>query len=112
MEIFVLPKDGNNQFIKMKNVFFSLALMLIGSFAFANNQNPSTVKSVEAKILPIKILNLNSLENKVGRQCCTKTTFMADGSSVSITACAGWFLSDDANAMTRACAKVDEAMGN
>lgn len=53
-----------------------------------------------------------SNDEEVGRQCCTKTTYMSDGSSVSITACAGWFLSNDANALTRACAKVDEAMGN
>ncbi|WP_456375953.1 hypothetical protein [Lutibacter sp.] len=50
-------------------------------------------------------------DEEVGRQCCTKTTYMADGSSISITACAGWFLSNSANAMTRACAKVDRAMG-
>jgi len=49
--------------------------------------------------------------DEVGRQCCTKTTYMADGSSVSITACAGWFLSNDANALARACRKVNEAMG-
>lgn len=100
----------------MKNVFFSLAFMLIGSFAFAINPNNSSTKSVEIKTLPVETLNLNSLEKDeeetAGRQCCTKTTYMADGTSVSITACAGWFLSNDANAMTRACAKVDEAMGN
>ncbi|MFD0860811.1 hypothetical protein ACFQ1M_01215 [Sungkyunkwania multivorans] len=50
-------------------------------------------------------------EEDFGRQCCTKTTYLSDGSSVSITACAGSFLSNDANAMTRACKKVDEAMG-
>ena len=100
----------------MKNVFFSLAFMLFGSFAFAINPNQSSTKSVETKTLPVETLNLNSLVKEevdiVGRQCCTKTTYMADGSSVSITACAGWFLSNDENAMTRACAKVDEAMGN
>lgn len=48
----------------------------------------------------------------LGRQCCTKTTFDDFGNSVSITACAGWFLSNDANALNRACAKVDEAMEN
>ncbi|NCT17486.1 MAG: hypothetical protein COS42_04220 [Flavobacteriales bacterium CG03_land_8_20_14_0_80_35_15] len=53
----------------------------------------------------------NDSDKEVGRQCCTKTTHMADGSSISITACAGWFLSNNANAMTRACAKVDGAMG-
>lgn len=77
----------------MKNKFLSilaLGLVFILSSASATSQNS---------------------DEEVGRQCCTKTTFMADGSAISITACAGWFLSNDANAMTRACAKVDEAMG-
>ncbi|SNR14376.1 hypothetical protein [Tenacibaculum jejuense] len=50
-------------------------------------------------------------KEKFGRQCCTKTQYMSDGSSVAITACAGWFLSNNARALNRACAKVDEAMG-
>lgn len=79
----------------MKNKFLSilaLGLVFTLSSASATSQNS---------------------DEEVGRQCCTKTVPVAggNGSTISITACAGWFLSNDANAMTRACAKVDEAMG-
>ena len=41
------------------------------------------------------------------RQCCTVTNTFADGSSVQITACAGWFLSNDAKAYAKACEKAN-----
>lgn len=81
----------------MKNVLF-LGLALCLSLTL------TSAKSAESQ----KTDN----EEAVGRQCCTKTTHMSDGSSVSITACAGWFLSNDANALNRACEKVDAAMRN
>ena len=46
----------------------------------------------------------------VGRQCCTKTIPTGGGSTVSITACAGSFLTSDAKALAKACEKVIEAM--
>jgi hypothetical protein len=38
-----------NNFIKMKNVFFSLAFMLIGSFAFANTTSQIDLSSIESQ---------------------------------------------------------------
>ena len=55
-----------------------------------------------------KTIDSENIQND-GRECCTKT-IVFDGGYISITACAGWFLSNSANAMTRACAKVDQAM--
>lgn len=77
--------------------FLFLGLVLSLSMTFISAKSVESLEKVNDEIL--------------GRQCCSKTTYMADGSSVEITACAGWFLSNDANAMTRACAKVNEAMG-
>lgn len=100
----------------MKKIFFSLAFLLIGSFALANNPSVLSVDSDEINFILKYDLIFDSnkkgfKEDEIGRQCCSKTTYMADGTSVTISACAGWFLSDDANAMTRACDKVNKAMG-
>jgi hypothetical protein len=109
----LLQRFKQNTINSMKNLFLTLAFMLIGSFAFANNSTPP--KSDDGKTLSNNnILNCSQNSEKKndesGRQCCTKTRSMSDGSSISVTACAGWFLSDDASAMTRACAKVFNSM--
>ena len=99
----------------MKNLFFSLAFMLIGSSAFANNLAPSKSDVVKTLLSTESVNHSQSIEKKndeLGRQTCSKTVYMKNGSSITITASAGWFLSNDANAMTRACQKVDEAIGN
>ena len=47
---------------------------------------------------------------ELGRQCCTITHFSSySGIQIDITACAGWFLSNDDKAMERAGAKAEEA---
>ena len=53
--------------------------------------------------------NYPDMEEELGRQCCTVFKYNSDGTSIYITACAGWFLSDDEKAMERACEKADEA---
>ena len=74
------------------------------------------------KILSILFLSLifslgfakpkhQKINEEVSRQCCSKTFYNSDGSSVTITACAGWIFSNNVNAMNRACAKVDQAAG-
>ncbi|WP_192821918.1 hypothetical protein [Rufibacter sp. LB8] len=49
-------------------------------------------------------------EQVFDRQCCSKTVPLEDGNSITITACAGWFLSNDAAAYARACEKTREAI--
>lgn len=52
----------------------------------------------------------SEMEEELRRQCCTVTHFSSSsGIQIDITACAGWFLSDDEKAMERACEKADEA---
>jgi hypothetical protein len=47
-------------------------------------------------------------KEKVGRQCCSKQILDFDtGITYTVTACAGWFLSDDDKALERACDKLD-----
>ena len=98
----------------MKKICFSLAFMLIGSFAFANNVTPSdaeVIKTLSSDESVNLSQNIEKKNDELGRQTCTKTFYMEDGSSITISASAGWFLSDDASAMTRACQKVNEAVG-
>lgn len=76
----------------MKNKF--LSVLLLGLVFALSSAKPATI-----------------VEEEVGRQCCTKSVPMADGSSIEFTACAGWFLSNDANALARACNKANEALG-
>lgn len=45
-----------NNFIKMKKVFFSLAFMLIGSFAFANTASQIDLSSIENVELNLEVL--------------------------------------------------------
>jgi uncharacterized protein YxeA len=49
-----------NNFIKMKNVFFSLAFLLIGSFVFANTS--SQLKLDNSKIISIE--NYSSIKSE------------------------------------------------
>lgn len=70
----------------MKNVFFSLAFMLIGSFAFANNaKQVSTVNFNEAVELIKKSANYELVESNSLVDCLLKITFVyEDGSSETI----------------------------
>lgn len=47
----------------MKNVFLSLAFMLVGTFAFANNVETSTPESFSKQSSKIVVLNLDDLGN-------------------------------------------------
>ena len=88
--------------------------MLIGLFAFANNLAPSRLNGTKTLLYNQSMIYAQSIDNKIdelGRQTCSKTVYMADGSSITISASAGWFLSNNAAAMSRACQKVNEAMG-
>lgn len=52
-----------------------------------------------------------TIKKVVGRECCTKTAAWGEnGATITVTACAGWFLSNSDNAKARACEKVDEAI--
>lgn len=70
----------------MKNVFFSLVFMLIGSFAFANNaKQVSTVNFNEAVELIKKSANYELVESNSLVDCLLKITFVyEDGSSETI----------------------------
>ena len=70
----------------MKNVFFSLAFMLIGSFTFANNaKQVSTVNFNEAVELIKKSANYELVESNSLVDCLLKITFVyEDGSSETI----------------------------
>lgn len=99
----------------MKKLFFLPAFMLISTFAFANNLAPSKSNVVKTRLSNEYVNHSQIIEKKndeLARQTCSKTVYLVDGSSITISASAGWFLSNDSNAMTRACQKVDEAMGN
>ncbi|PKP14951.1 MAG: hypothetical protein CVU07_12250 [Bacteroidetes bacterium HGW-Bacteroidetes-23] len=70
----------------MKNIFISLAFMLIGSFAFANNAKQiSTVNFNEALELIKKSSNYELVLNNSLVDCLLKITFVyEDGSSETI----------------------------
>ena len=53
----------------MKNVFFSLAFMLIGSFAFANTNEVKPATNVVAKEVFVKSENTKSEDDK--KNSCT-----------------------------------------
>ena len=82
----------NNKVLVMKFILINIFLLL-GVFSL-----PETTA-------------LDECADEMGRQCCTKTVYFSDGTSLSMTACAGWFLSNDANAYVRACNKASEALG-
>lgn len=71
----------------MKNVFFSLAFMLIGSFAFANNSN-ETVNSINKQEAIELMRNSTSFElekTNSAVDCLLTITFVyTDGTSETI----------------------------
>jgi hypothetical protein len=69
---------------KMKNVFFSLAFMLIGSFAFANNAKQiSKINFTEAVELVKTTSNYELVQDDSTLGCLLKFTFiLEDGSQV------------------------------
>jgi hypothetical protein len=70
----------------MKNLFFSLAFMLIGSFAFANNARQVSADNFnEAVELIKKSANYELVESNSLVDCLLKITFVyEDGSSETI----------------------------
>lgn len=95
----------------MKRKFLLLALCAISMASFASN-GPDAPKAKHAKKSKkaVQVKKTSPDKAAFGRQCCTVTEVDAgSGVALSYTACAGWFLSNDANALTRACAKAREA---
>jgi hypothetical protein len=81
----------------------SLVLSLIALTTSASFATAYTHKSKAKVKISKKVLS---------RQCCTvSATWNEDGgSSHSVTACAGWFLSNNENAYERACEKARKAL--
>jgi sporulation protein YlmC with PRC-barrel domain len=52
----------------MKNLFFSLAFMLIGSFAFANTNEVKTNPNEEVKII-VEFTEVNKIDDLVSHTC-------------------------------------------
>ena len=52
-----------NNLIKMKNVFFSLAFMLIGSFAFANTNAVVTPKTETIEVVSEKLVTYEMVDS-------------------------------------------------
>ncbi len=75
-------------------------LLLLASVSFAG-EHKKKVKS-----------NAKNIKRAISRQCCTVTAAWNEdgGSSNTVTACAGWFLSNDQNAYERACEKARQAL--
>jgi len=88
-----------------KSLSILVCLCLISGVVFAKH----SPKKMKQKSIAAKTKNSNQA---VGRECCTKEYEGPNGSTVSITACAGWFLSNSDAAEERACAKVDAAAGD
>ncbi len=90
----------------MKKTFFSFgALLMFTSITLANNS------VVEKYNESNTAAGHDSGNNVLGRQTCTKTYSDGNGNLVSVSASAGSFLMNDAAAMTKACNKVDRAIG-
>jgi hypothetical protein len=85
----------------MKNVFFSLAFMLIGSFAFANNSNSfnnqisNEISKLENLNLVNDVFSISTFETvKVGEnllECHVKIKGTINGKAVDMDV---WFTSD------------------
>jgi len=85
---------------------FLKSSLLVGGLLFAalgSNVNATTEKVVGE--------NTQKEDAPTARQCCSRSIAGPGGGVVVITACAGWAFSNDAAAMTRACAKVNAAIG-
>jgi hypothetical protein len=65
----------------MKNVFFSLAFMLIGSFAFAKNVNYSKTSN----IITIENYSFNKINSLVGNCTYTIRTYTFSESGITVT---------------------------
>lgn len=71
----------------MKNLFFSLAFMLIGSFAFANNVETSTPESFSKLSLKTVVINFEDLKNinlEDFKECHVKVTGNVNGKPVNL----------------------------
>ncbi len=71
----------------MKKAIFLLFVVFL-LFSFTKNKN-----------------NVKQNNEGIGRQCCTVTANF-NGGMISVTACAGWVFSNNANAYQRACDKA------
>jgi hypothetical protein len=79
-----------NNLIKMKNVFFSLAFMLIGSFAFANNSTELKLDKSQMKTFE-NYSNFKSENHQVLGTCyVTISAYDEDGNKL-----ASWVLQFD-----------------
>lgn len=85
-----------------------MVLALPANICFANYHHPDVLNKDKKEIKAKKVIKPKP--TPLSRQCCTKSFIDASsGVAISVTACAGWFLSNDAAALTRACEKADAA---
>lgn len=84
-----------------------MLFVTITSVSYGNNiKEIDLLKETEIK----SVVEIKS-EDDFGRQCCTKAYVNPTTNEFySFTACAGWFLSNDATAMSNACSKADKML--
>ena len=95
----------------MKILSLLLCFTIIGMSCFATVElpfktQPSVVKKQQNKI------NIKAIKSQIslGRECCEQSGYDANGNLITVEACAGWFLSNSANAHERACDKALAAL--
>jgi hypothetical protein len=88
----------------MKTVLVLLCSAMLSSAAFATSGIKKGHGSIKSKTTKKQVKK--SAKKMFGRECCTQEAFDSDGNLISVTACAGWFLSNSLNAYERACDKA------
>jgi hypothetical protein len=91
----------------MKITFVLLCTFLLTTASFATVSSPLKHQNTLVNKKQIKH-GASELEKTAvfERQCCTQSAFDSDGNLIEVTACAGWFLSNDIKAHDRACDKA------
>jgi uncharacterized protein YxeA len=93
----------------MKKIFVVLCCtLLFCTITFASK--PSNPKKRSKPLTESQSEKKGKLDDKAstskGRECCTQEAYDSNGNLVSVTSCAGWFLSNSENAYNRACDKA------
>lgn len=91
----------------MKIFLMSVFSVLLTYSGFAKPKpDLETMNKPKIQIQSKIILN----DNSFGRECCEAGAYDSNGNYVVVEACAGWFLSNSANAHERACDKALAAL--